>query len=466
MTDAVAGIGPVIDQVPVDPATARIYAEGWQSWSPATWYPAGAQGLSPEHDWQHVMRFRPGTPLAVEGVQAEGLLVVDPGTGDPARCYGATSGARVPTLHALADGECVLVRARDGDDADLDISEHTDGGEAALAAYADRFAGWSAPSSPVPSPAVWCSWYRYFEDVTAADIEENVAAFAEHELPVDVVQIDDGWSLGLGERLRPAAGFPSLPTLVESLGSSGHGVGIWLAPFVIGRDTTMAREHPDWLVGDAGRNWGQDLVGLDLTHPGVRDLLAEVLSSLVELGVAYLKLDFLYAGAVPGRRREDVTGTEAYRSGLGLVREVVGPDVYVLGCGAPILPSVGLVDGMRVSPDTFHEGGEDGSTGLRGLMPLAARAWQQGRFWSNDPDCLVARPSYALRAEWAAAVASFGGLRSCSDRIAELDDWGLAATRQLLSRPPVVGPFEPTRVQEGAAVAALELHDRLGDVRP
>ena len=67
------------------------------------------------------------------------------------------------------------------------------------------------------------------------------------------------------------------------------------------------------------------------------------------------------------------------------MREVVGPDVYLVGCGAPILPSVGLVDAMRVSPDTFHEGGEDGSTGLRGLMPLAARAWQQGRLWVNDP---------------------------------------------------------------------------------
>ena len=86
------------------------------------------------------------------------------------------------------------------------------------------------------------------------------------------------------------------------------------------------------------------------------------------------------------------------------MREVVGPDVYLVGCGAPILPSVGLVDAMRVSPDTFHEGGEDGSTGLRGLMPLAARAWQQGRLWVNDPDCVVARPSYSQRERWAQAA--------------------------------------------------------------
>ena len=134
---------------------------------------------------------------------------------------------------------------------------------------------------------------------------------------------------------------------------------------------------------------------------------------------------------------------EAYRSGLALVRETAGPDVYLVGCGAPLLPSVGLVDAMRVSPDTFHEGGEDGSTGLRGLMPLAARAWQQGRLWVNDPDCVVARPSYSQREQWADAARQFGGLRSFSDRVAELDEWGLRRSgdccRRWLARRPAAG---------------------------
>ena len=215
--------------------------------------------------------------------------------------------------------------------------------------------------------------------------------------------------------------------------SSGRRAGLWLAPFVVGAGTTLATEHPDWLVGPAGRNWGQPLVGLDLTHPGVRELLAGALRGLVGLGVDYLKLDFLYAGAVPGRRREDVDAVAAYRAGLGLVRDAVGPDVYLVGCGAPLLPSVGLVDAMRVSPDTFHEGGEDGSTGLRGLMPLAARAWQQGRLWVNDPDCVVARPSYSQRERWARAARRLGGLRSFSDRVADLDAWGLATVRDLVA---------------------------------
>jgi alpha-galactosidase len=112
---------------------------------------------------------------------------------------------------------------------------------------------------------------------------------------------------------------------------------------------------------------------------------------------------------------------------------------------------------MRVSPDTFHEGGEDGSDGLRGLMPLAARAWQQGRLWVNDPDCLVARPSYAQRDRWSDAVAAFGGLPSFSDRVDDLDDHGLAQVRALLGRGGTADPFPAETVRMGAQVAELEL---------
>jgi alpha-galactosidase len=429
----------VVDEVQVDPARARIYAEGWQSWSPAAWYPAGAASPTPVEEWQHLMRFRPGTPVAGSGLQGEGLLVVDPGTGAPARSFAAADLVEIATLRAVLHGDRVEVSAT----GPVSTTRHEGGGVAALSAYGDGLAG--TPSAP---PRVWCSWYRYFEEVTAADIEENLVSFDRHELAVDVVQVDDGWSPGLGEGLVDAERFGSLPRLVDRIRSTGRRAGIWLAPFLVGAQTTLAREHPDWLVGPAGRNWGQQLVGLDLAHPGVRDLLAGHLERLVGLGIDYLKLDFLYAGALGG--------VEAYRSGLALVREVVGHDVFLVGCGAPLLPSVGLVDAMRVSPDTFHEGGEDGSTGLRGLAPMAARAWQQGRLWVNDPDCVVARPSYAMRERWAESARQYGGLRSFSDRVAELDAWGLEAVRGLLADGGRDAPLAPQDVERAAAVSQDE----------
>lgn len=447
------GHGDVVDEVLVDPRTARVYTEGWQSWSPATWYPVDTAAIpEPGEEWQQTMVRRPGTPSAAIGVQGEGLLVIDPGAGEPARCYGAVDATAVPTLRADLDDGRLVVRAT----GEVRMAADPGGGEAALTAYAEYFVSRTGAGVPAAPPTVWCSWYRYFEQVSSADVEENLRSLAANDIPVDVVQVDDGWSAGLGEGLRPAEGFGSLPALVDAIQASGRRAGLWLAPFLVGTKTTLANEHPDWLVGPAGRNWGQDLAGLDVTHPGVRELLHATLRRLVDLGVSYLKLDFLYGGAIPGQRHEDATGTEAYRSGLALVRDAVGPEVYLVGCGAPLLPSVGLVDAMRVSPDTFHEGAEDGSTGLRGLMPLAARAWQQGRFWVNDPDCLVARPSYSERERWAEAVRSFGGLPSFSDRVAELDAWGLLTVRELLSNQAGARPFPLERLRAGARLAGEE----------
>ncbi|WP_129337977.1 glycoside hydrolase family 36 protein [Cellulomonas endophytica] len=440
----------VVDELPVG-ARTRVYTEGWQSWSPTTWAAPGDPPHRPAEGWQHLMRFRPGVQPPADGHQGEGLLVVDPGDGSPARAYGTLEVDReVPTIRAVLERGHLVVTA-DGPvtvwTAPPDASRSRTGGEvpagadggsagqavlAAVGAALGAAAG--ARASSGPAPRVWCSWYRYFEGVTAADVLENLAALDAHDLDVDVVQVDDGWSLGTGEGTRPRPGFGSLPDVVAAIRDTGRRAGIWLAPFVVGARSTTAREHPDWLVGPAGHNWGDDLVGLDLTHPDVRDHLAGVLSGLRDLGIDYAKLDFLYAGAVPGPRHDpDATPVSAYRSGLALVREVLGERADLLGCGAPLLPSVGLVDAMRVSPDTFHEGGEDGSQGLRGRMSLEARAWQHGRFWTTDPDCLVARPSFALREQWAQVVLAAPGVRGFSDRVAELDARGLELVRDLLA---------------------------------
>ena len=244
--------------------------------------------------------------------------------------------------------------------------------------------------------------------------------------------------------------------MVGDIRATGRRVGIWLAPFFVGADSAVAAQHPEWLTGGAGHNWRQDMRGLDLTHPGVREYLHGAVRRLADLGIDYFKLDFLYAGAVPARRRDDVSGVAAYRSGLRLLRDAAGPDAYLVGCGAPILPSVGLVDAMRVSPDTFHEGGEDGSRGLRGRMSLVARAWQQGRFWVNDPDCLVVRPTYALREEWAAPSGGSGACRRARTGSPSSTQWGLEATRRLLDASGTAGALRGRRGRGGAGAGRAE----------
>ncbi len=431
-----------VASIKVDVDAARVYEHGWQSWSPSGDYPVGVPASHrPAREISVVQNYRPGRPAPTRGFQGEGLLAVDPANGDPAVVF-AAPGLEVPSIRAsLVDGR-LLVTA-DGPVETGTASTVDDG----LASWAERYAADRAVGHIRPAPTVWCSWYQYFDRVTEADVLENLAAIGDRQLPVDVVQVDDGWQAEVGDWLELSGRFRSLPDLVARIRDGGRRAGIWVAPFLVGARSRTAREHPDWLAGCAGYNWDQETYGLDLTHPGVRDYLRASFASLVEAGFDYFKVDFLYAGALA----QHIGGLAAYRDGVALIRETIGPDAYLVGCGAPILPSVGLFDAMRVAADVApHYEPVDGDLAQPSQRGAAfstiGRAFQHGRFWVNDPDCVVARPAIERRADWAPVVERYGGLRSSSDRIADLDDWGLATTRRLLGSVPPPTPFrQPAR---------------------
>jgi alpha-galactosidase len=73
-----------------------------------------------------------------------------------------------------------------------------------------------------------------------------------------------------------------------------------------------------------------------------------------EWGFDYLKLDFLYAGALVGRRYKDMPREAAYRESLRIMREAMGADAFFLTCGTPIFPALGLCDAIRIGPDVSH----------------------------------------------------------------------------------------------------------------
>lgn len=441
-----------IDEVPVDPAHGRVYEHGWQSWSPSTTYRVDATSHRPGSAVaMQTMCYRPERPGPPSGFQGEGLLAIDPGDGSQVRLYAAAdAGLAVPSISSsYVDGRLIVTA-----DAPTTITTSVSTVEVALAAWADGYVAQQRVPAPRAAPTAWCSWYHYFTDVTEADVLENVAAIAALDLPVDVIQIDDGWQSEIGDWLTLSDRFASLPGLTTRIRDTGRRPGVWLAPFLVGARSTTAREHRDWLIGgpdspaDAGHNWGQDLYALDLTHPDAAEYISDALHRLLLLGFDYFKLDFLYAGALDGRRHDGSAPLAAYRAGMALIREAVGPSAYLLGSGAPILPSAGLVDAMRVSPDidtAYEPAGGDFSRPSQHAATLSTvgRAFMHGRFWVNDSDCLIARPAVQRREDWAAVVERYGGLRTCSDRIADLDDWGLHTTRRLLGQVPPPTPLVP-----------------------
>jgi alpha-galactosidase len=432
--------------IAIEPGRAVVYEHGWQSWSPTAAYrvddrPARSTGAD-----RHLMNYRPGVHPPADAFWGEGLLAVDPGDGGPVHVV-ATASPEHPVASVRADvvDGTVLVRA-DGP-VRHHIDPRRDGVPGALGRWADRFAA-EAGVAVRQAPTLWCSWYHYGPAVTEADVDENLAALDDLGVDADVVQIDDGHQSELGDWLTGSDRFTSLPDTVARIRDRGRRAGIWVAPFLVGARSELARRRPELLMPGchAGHGWGQDLHALDATHDGAREYLAEVFGRFREMGIDFVKLDFLYAGALEGPRAlHGAGGVDAYRAGLRAVREAIGPDAYLLGCGAPMLPSVGLVDAMRVGPDIAHavepaDGDMSQPSQRAATANVRARAWQQGRFWTNDPDCLLTAPAMAERARWAATVERFGGLRGSSDRLRGLDEWGLATTRRLV-RPVAPVPF-------------------------
>ena len=110
----------------------------------------------------------------------------------------------------------------------------------------------------------------------------------------------------------------------------------------------------------------------------------------------------VYAAALPGRRHDpSATGAAALRRGLEIIREEAGESAYLLGCGCPLGPAVGVVDAMRVSPDVDINWRKPLIDKLMGvpigpgaencLAANAARLKLHGRLWANDPDGVALR---------------------------------------------------------------------------
>jgi alpha-galactosidase len=446
-----------VAHVEVDPRRCAVHAEGWQSWTPTTSYRLDEQQWAPVRPETWTSAYggsRPQPPRRAGLLQGEGLLVVDPGTGDEVLAVGALSADQeIPAVR------CERVRGgrlRLSADAPASVSRHPAAGglEAAKAAFAQRFAAASGVRQIRPAPTLWCSWYGYYNAVTEADIEENLDAIAERELPVDVIQLDDGYQGELGDWLTLSEGFRSLQTVVRQIREAGRRAGIWIAPFLVGGRSSIVADYPDWLLRtDAGapvvavHNWGQDAYALDVTHPGVRRHLASLLDWFTGIGVDFIKLDFVYAGALDGQRHDGArSGTSAYRRALAELRAAVGPNVYLLGCGAPLLPSVGILDAMRIGADTAPgwvaaDGDMSSPSGQSAELSVRARAYQHGRYWVIDPDCLLLYPGVEERERRVQMIKRYGGLRGISGPVAEIDDWGLSTAREVLGSVPPPVPF-------------------------
>jgi alpha-galactosidase len=323
-----------------------------------------------------------------------------------------------------------------------------------LARYGEALGTMMGARVPRTTPSGWCSWYYFYTTVTEDDVVRNLRFLEQHrrELPVETVQIDDGYQADIGDWLTVNEKFPhGMQWLASEIKSAGYTPGIWLAPFLFGETSKSYAEHAGFVVrasdgtpAVAIHNWRHANYALDGSNPDalawIKDLFRQVCDGW---GYDYVKIDFLFAAAIAGVRGDpSSTRIRAYRAALEAVRRSVGPDRFILGCGSLMAPSVGYFDGNRIGPDcaafwrflTREERESptpkprtpnDNLSAESALRNTINRAWMHGRLWANDPDCILVRDDRTKMTfdevrTMASVIALSGGMTLSSDDLDKL----------------------------------------------
>ncbi|RPJ63969.1 MAG: alpha-galactosidase [Dehalococcoidia bacterium] len=271
----------------------------------------------------------------------------------------------------------------------------------------------------IPPPAQWTHWYHYFQAITADLFVANLNTIdsIRNIIPFKVVQLDDGYQSAWGDWTTCNAKFPlGLSNLSQNIKNKGYTPGLWLAPFVVDPRSTLAQKHPGWMVKDVkGKpiisGYFYDFYGyaLDLTQSEVQEHVRSLLHTISQdWGFGFVKTDFVYAGGLPGiRQNPKMTRAQAFRKGMEAVRQGIGDETFLLGCGCPFGPAVGIVDAMRIGPDTAPNWtpylwtvkwatpiikSEKSIGSLRNnIRHTLNLSTQHRKWWWNDPDCLMVR---------------------------------------------------------------------------
>jgi alpha-galactosidase len=283
----------------------------------------------------------------------------------------------------------------------------------------------------------WGSWDYYADAFGEQDIWDNYDALQRNGMNCGLVQIDDGYSRwGDWLEVNPdkfPRGIGAVSTRVKAEGGI---TGLWLAPFVAQRDSTLFAEHPDWFLYDASKAplLANGMYILDYSIPEVCNWLFCTLTTMKnDWQIEYFKLDFLASGLRPCRSAMGgLTPLERFHRCFKTVKSALGEHVYILGCSAVFGPCLGYVDGMRTGADISPQ-----FTHVKESVHCSIGRWfLHGKIFNCDPDYLVLRTrededaahcdksnkrgtlSWVEARTWSTFVSAFGNATIAGDNVA------------------------------------------------
>ncbi|WP_309065687.1 alpha-galactosidase [Microbacterium sp.] len=204
--------------------------------------------------------------------------------------------------------------------------------DAGLDGISRRFHTWmrSRDNHPAtPRPVVLNTWEAVYFDHVPAKLARLARRAAE--AGTERFVLDDGWfpgrhndTAGLGDWIVDREKWPDgLEPLAELVHELGMQFGLWFEPEMINLDSDLAREHPEWILGNPasipspeGLSWRTQYV-LNLAHPGAFEHVRARMSDLVSaLAVDFIKWDHnrdLVEAVHEGRPATHVQTLAAYR---------------------------------------------------------------------------------------------------------------------------------------------------------
>lgn len=296
----------------------------------------------------------------------------------------------------------------------------------------------------------WSTWYYYYNKISPQIIYDNMRVIKEKKLDLDIIQIDDGYQKHVGDWLDLEPQFNNrMKEIADKIKENGFIPAIWIAPFIVEKDSTIYKEFPDYLLRTetgkpivAGYNplWKSKFYySLDITNPRCEEYIRKIIKTVVhKWGFMCLKLDFLFGGCLRGGNHNSykLSRTEVLKYGMRVIREEAGNNTILIGCGMPISAGIGNVQIMRVGPDTAHYWQKIIGTFLQtgamigcrnSIRNFMVRSFMNKNLWINDPDCLLIRDKktkLSKEERWTQinAIILSGGTIMYSDNFTELSD--------------------------------------------
>ena len=176
---------------------------------------------------------------------------------------------------------------------------------------ASDWIGRTAGFTPADVPAaardpLYSTWYAYWQDVHAADLEKEAKLAAE--LGMKTMILDDGWQKvasktfysATGDWMPVASRFPDMKAHVDAVHKAGLKYMLWLSVPYVGDESQAWSRFADKMIKTHGSQSPGKVGVLDPRFPEVRDyLIATYVRAVRDWGFDGLKLDFIDQFTLP-----------------------------------------------------------------------------------------------------------------------------------------------------------------------